>query len=130
MAICANQGRMYMGTARQYMEKQKGCQSCHSMQAGRTVRTLEKGICDRQNEKKENCQCGHSECSESSKCAKKSLCYCEDGCQPESMCMDLPLAMAYMNPQPYTGLVDCDMALSRGSAFNNLYDPWNPGKYC
>ncbi len=118
MAICANQGRMYMGTARQYMEKQTCCPSCCSMQAGRMVRALENGSCERQNNKNDNCQ------------QERSLCYREDGCQPESMCIDLPLAMAYMNPQPYTPLVDCDMALSRGSAFNNLYDPWNPGKYC
>ncbi len=118
MAICASQGRMYMGTARQYMDKQHGCPVCHSKQIGRTVRTLENGMCEKQNENK--CKCEH----------ERALRYREDGCQPESMCDELPLAMAYMNPQPYTGLVNSDIALARGSAFNNLYDPWNPGKSC
>lgn len=112
MAVCANPGRMYMGTARQYMEKQCNCKPCQMKQENQTVRTI--GAC--------GCE---KECE-----IKKQLRYREDGCQPESMCVELPLAMAYMNPQPYTGLVSCEIALGRGSAFNNLYDPWNSGKYC
>lgn len=114
MAICANSGRMYMGTARQYMEKHCSCKSCQMDQCQQNVRTISKGTCE--------------QCSENK--VKQQLICREDGCQPDSMCMDLPLAMAYMNPQPYTGLVSCEIALERGSAFNNLYDPWNPGKYC
>ena len=118
MAICTNQGRMYMGTARQYMEKQCSCQREHSEIKPQMVRRIEGCMCE--NKQTEKCDCERNE----------RLRYQENGCQPESMCMDLPLAMAYMNPQPYTGLVSCDMALARGSAFNNLYDPWNPGNRC
>ena len=50
-----------------------------------------------------------------------------NGCEPESLCENLPLAMSYMAPPPYTGLVDAETALARGSAFNNLYRPWNSG---
>ena len=63
--------------------------------------------------------------------ARQSQLRChEDGCQPESLAADLPLAMAYVNPQPYTGLVCAETALSRGSSFNNLYDPWAPACHC
>ena len=101
MAICANQGRMYMGTARQYMERQSG--SC-VQPAARC------DSCERRDE--------------------RVIRQIEDGCEPESMCADLPLGVAYVNPQPYTGLVSGEMALSRGSAFNNFYDPWTWGKQC
>ena len=42
------------------------------------------------------------------------------------VCENLPLAMSYMTPQPYQGLVCVTEALFRGSAFVNLYDPWIP----
>lgn len=121
MAICANQGRMYMGTARQYMEKQCGCQQRRAVPPTQTVRTV--GSCGCERSVPRECNGGRSN-------QERPLRRREDGCQPESMCVDLPLAMAYMNPQPYTGLVSCDVALARGSAFNNLYDPWNSGKHC
>ena len=118
MSVCANPKRMYMGTARQYMDKQCNCQPCHmDHQQHRNVRTIEPCACEKNNEKKaayaSNCQ----------------LICREDACQPESMCVDLPLAMVYMNPQPYTGLISCELALERGSAFNNLYEPWKIEKY-
>ena len=112
MAICASQGRMYMGTARQYMEKTCGCQCDHSETQSQNY------TCANKNSIK--CDCDLNE----------RLRHQENGCHPESKCVDLPLATAYMNPQPYTGLVNCDMAITRGSAFNNLYDPWNPGNRC
>lgn len=94
MAICANQGRMYVGTARQYMEKP----CCQREQEDWTPRARMRGP--------------------------------EGGCQPDSICADMPLAAAYVNPQPYTGMVSPEMGLSRGSIFNNLYDPWKPEQYC
>lgn len=118
MAICANQGRMYMGTARQYMEKQCNCHKECSEPKIQTVRKIDSCPCEKQVATKYDCE------------LTEGLRFRENGCQPESMCVDLPLAMAYMNPQPYTGLVNCDLALTRGSAFNNLYDPWKPGNHC
>ena len=118
MAIFANQGRMYMGTARQYMEKQCNCHKECSEPKIQTVRKIESCPCEKQVATKYDCE------------LTEGLRFRENGCQPESMCVDLPLAMAYMNPQPYTGLVNCDLALTRGSAFNNLYDPWKPGNHC
>ena len=118
MAVCANPGRMYMGTARQYMEKQRDCNTCRMAHRNQNVRTIAQCTCENHSEQEFEYE------------ANQRLNCREDGCQPESMCMDLPLAKAYMNPQPYTGLVSCEIALSRGSAFNNLYDPWEKGKYC
>ena len=52
MAVCANPGRMYMGTARQYMDKQCNCQPCHmDHQQHRNVRTIEQCACEKNNEK-------------------------------------------------------------------------------
>lgn len=114
MAICANQGRMYMGTARQCMEPG----NCRNMQP--TPVWMQR----------KQCSCSWSDDSAARTCKRRILPCSENGCDPESLCADLPLAAAYVNPQPYTGLVDPDTALSRGSAFNNLYDPWNPGRHC
>lgn len=116
MAICANQGRMYMGTARQYMENPCSCQQTK----------MEK--CTQIPKPTGSCECEHLKRFKSD--TEQTVRCHEDGCQPESLCFDLPLAMAYMNPQPYTGLVSGDVALMRGSAFNNLYDPWMPGMHC
>ena len=110
MAICANQGRMYMGTARQYMEHSDHASMKRSAQPQGPVRSVPGCSCERQ--------------------AQRKACPAETMCHPESLCADLPLGTAYINPQPYTGLVSGEMALSRGSAFNNFYDPWNPGQYC
>ena len=46
-------------------------------------------------------------------------------CTPCSLCPSLPYVTAYVNPQEYTGFVSPEMALQRGSAFNNLYWPYN-----
>lgn len=109
MAICANQGRVYVGTARQYMESP--CQQQEVV----PMRRIPSG-----------CSCREKQTEGRRHCDWRK----EDGCQPESLCMDLPLGVAYVNPQPYTGMVSAETALSRGSVFNNLYDPWNPGKHC
>lgn len=50
-----------------------------------------------------------------------------DGCDPESICPELPLAAAYVPMQPFTGLVSPDEALERGSSFENLYIPYAKG---
>lgn len=50
-----------------------------------------------------------------------------DGCNPESICPELPLAAAYVPMQPFTGLVNPDEALARGSSFENLYIPYSKG---
>lgn len=46
-------------------------------------------------------------------------------CSSASLCPSLPYVTAYVNPQDYTGLVSPEMALTRGSSFNNLYWPYN-----
>lgn len=49
------------------------------------------------------------------------------GCDPESLCPNLPLAAAYVPAQPFTCLVSPDEALERGSSFENLYIPYKKG---
>ena len=46
-------------------------------------------------------------------------------CSSPSLCPSLPYVTAYVNTQDYTGIVSPEMALQRGSSFNNLYWPYN-----
>lgn len=112
MAICANNRRAYMGNTRQYMDPchcQKDC-DCQKPQIKSYHECYE-------DVKKNDC------CEKYDDCCDKP-----DGCHPECICADMPLAVAYVNGQPFTGLVCAETALCRGSAFNNLYDPWHPGQ--
>jgi hypothetical protein len=52
----------------------------------------------------------------------------KNNCEPNSLCSGLPYVTAYVNPQSYTGLVSPELALTRGSAFNNLFWPYNECK--
>ena len=121
MAICANQGRMYMGTARQFKEARDCFQTAEQPTPAHVRMQRRQGTCS----------CVREADRQTIRTAERRIFTCpEDGCEPQSLCAGLPLAAAYVNPQPYTGLVDPDTALNRGSAFNNLYDPWNPGRHC
>ena len=121
MAICANQGRMYMGTARQCMDTRDCCKAA--------IQPAPAPV--RMQRRQGTCSCMQETDRQTAHAAERRIFRCpEDGCEPQSLCAGLPLAAAYVNPQPYTGLVDPDTALNRGSAFNNLYDPWTPGRHC
>lgn len=98
MANCCNADRVYMGTGRTYMRQP----------ARESVRSAD-------------CGCPLSEPA----AVPRTSSPC--GCDPENLCEGLPLVTSYMAPQPYTGLLCGETALSRGSSFNNLYQPWTPG---
>ena len=137
MAICANQQRMYMGTARQYMEQQQAYQQGAERESGRgassscrktepyPIRTVPTGQTG-------SACCGSQRGAQSGSNQRYGTMtrQRQPQCAVDSLCEDLPLGAAYVNPQPYTGLVNPEEALLRGSAFNNLYDPWQAGKSC
>ena len=97
MANCCNADRTYMGTGRCYMRQ--------------PIREAVRPT--------------YTEKPASPSSAPRSRDFC--GCSPETLCENLPLATSYMAPQPYIGLVCAEPALSRGSSFDNLYDPRTPG---